>query len=143
MTLIVHELGLDTTPTYQELKPTKNTIVKAIRPHILKYGNPSGSLQVRIADTTGATIATSESVSIDDISDATYFHGFIKFEVDAYLREDTTYRIYIEGISGYSFSESAYCGVCKEFENKKYQANYPNNDFNSALDIEIWEKKEQ
>lgn len=143
MTLIVHELGLDATPTFQELTPSKNTIVEAVRPHIIRYASPSGSLQVRIADSTGATIATSEVVSMASIGTGTYWHGHIKFDVDTYLRKDTTYRFYIEGVSGYSFSESAYIGVCKEFENKKYPASYtPSTDFDSALDLEIWERKE-
>lgn len=144
MTLIVHELGMSAEPTYQELKPLKNTVVESVRPHIIRYANPAGSIRVRIADSTGATIAISNAVPVASIGEGTYWHGFIRFDVDAHLRKDTTYRIYIEGVSGYSFSESDYIGVCKEYENKKYPASYsPSADFDSALDLEIWQRTEK
>ena len=139
MKLLVHELNNN---VYQALTPSRNIIVEAIRPHLYKHNLPSGNVLVEVLNQAGDVIASSSEVAITDLSGSDFFHGFIKFEINAYLKKDTTYLINIKAKDGYSFSESAYLGVCNSFDFQNYSANYtPNADFNSPLDVQIWERR--
>lgn len=140
MKLIVFEVKSD--GVYQEVSPNRNVIVEAIRPHLYVHGNPSGTVKVQIQDASGDLITESEALTIADISNATYFHGKVRFYIDAYLKKDETYRIAIVGASGYSFSESAYVGVCNSFDLSTYDASYaPSVGYQAPLAIEVWERK--
>lgn len=141
MKLVVHELNTD---IYQAVRPKKNTIVESIRPHLYKHKSPIGSLVVEIHDNKGDLISTSEPVEISSISDEDYFHGFIRFDIFAYLQKDVIYRIYIKGIDGYVFSESDWVGVCNSYDFQSYEPEYENSHgMYAPLDIEIWSRKEK
>lgn len=138
MKLIVNELksGL----LYQELTPTKNTIVSAIRPHLYIQNIPTGSLKIQILDQNNELIAESETIAISSITSSSYYHGYVRFYIDFYMQANVTYRIRLVG-SSYSFSESAYVGWCNSFDLAKYPLNYtPSNSTNYPLDLEIWSK---
>lgn len=141
MRLIVHELK--STPLYQKIKPSRNTIVEAIRPHLVKFANPSGSLKLQIQDSEGNVIAESESLTITDLSEATYSHGKYRFYINAHLKKDTTYRVALLS-EGYSFSEAAYVGWCNSYDLSSYDANYtPSTGYSAPLSLEVFERKKR
>lgn len=139
MTLVVHELAA--AELYQELTPDRNIIVEAVRPHLYRHLLPIGSLKVKIYLTDGTLVAESDPVTITDIGSNNYFHGYVRFYINAGLQKDVTYRFYLVG-SGYTFSESAYVGWCTGLDLGKYPADYiPETDLAYPLDIEVWERK--
>lgn len=141
MKLIVFELQPD---VFQTVRPTRNTIVESVRPHLYKHNTPDGVIVVEIQDYSGALIAQSSPVAIANISSEDYFHGHVKFDVKAYLQKGIVYRICIKGLSGYVFSENAYVGVCNTFDLKGYPPEYsPNEGKNAPLDIQIWSRNEK
>lgn len=136
MELVVAELKTES--LYQEITPSKNTILRAIRPHLYIHNNPSGSLKLQILDQNNELIAESETLAISDITSALYFHGYVRFYVNLYMQKDISYRIKLVG-SGYSFSENAYVGWCNGFDLNKFSLNYtPINSFEYPLDFETW-----
>lgn len=138
MKLVVHELvgSLD-----QEMRPRKNTIVEAIRPHIYRHAFAAGSLKLQILDDSSAVIAESENVAIANIGSAQFFHGYVRFYVNAYLKKGETYTVRLIGEDGYAFSESAYCGWVNGYDLGKYPALItPDSHFNYPLDFEVWER---
>lgn len=139
MKLLVHELQDE---VYQTITPSKNVVVEAVRPHLYKHNFPSGNIVIEIHDSIGCLIAQSEPVNIADISEADFYHGYIRFYIKAYLQAGTTYRVVIKAQGGYSFSESAYIGICKSFDFDTYPASYyPNSGVNAPLDIQVWTRK--
>lgn len=143
-TLVVDDLNTTLT---QKVTPTETVIVAAFRPHILIHGNPSGCLRVDIYDSTDTTLLkSSEDLMISDIKTQagiteSYFHGYIRFNIDWGLVKDTEYSIRLEGLAGYSPTASDYIGWCRDFDTRKYTATYsPNEGFNSAFDIEVWQQ---
>ncbi len=139
---------LDTTLT-QKLTATENVIVAALRPHILIFGSPPGSLRVDIYDSSNTTLLkSSEEITITSIKSQAsitedYFHGYIRFNVDWGLSKDTEYSIRLEGVSGYTFSANDFIGWCRDFDTRKYTANYsPNTGFSSAYDMEVWRQND-
>jgi hypothetical protein len=137
---------LDTTLT-QKVTPTETLILGAIRPHILIFGNPAGCLRVDIYDSANTTLLkSSEDLMISDIKTQgniteSYFHGYIRFNIDWGLVKDTEYSIRLEGLAGYSPTVSDYIGWCRDFDTRKYTASYtPNEGFNSSFDIEFWQQ---
>lgn len=139
MTLIVSECKPD---AYQEIVPTKPIFVYAIRPHLYIHGSPAGTVKVQIQDANGYMVAESATQSIATLKTATYAHKYYRFEIASNLMQDTTYRIAVVCGGGYSFSESAYVGVCHDWDNTKSDLSYVASDsFNKPLDIEIWERK--
>jgi hypothetical protein len=139
MKLVVQELstgGID-----QIVTPEKNTIVEAIRPHLYRHNFPTGSLKLQIIDATSTVIAESETINISIIALADFFHGYVRFFVNAYLEKDQPYTIRLLGIGGYVFDESAYCGWCNGFDLEKYPMDaVPANTFRYPFDLEIWER---
>jgi len=134
--LVVHELysGIIS----QEVTTTRNTLVEAIRPHLYVHGVVAGSLILKITDANGELIATSTSVTISSISASNYFHGYVRFYINAYLRKDVNYIISLYS-SGYTFSESGYVGWCNGYDLAKYSSDFtPSNSNFAALDYEIW-----
>lgn len=139
MKLLVFEI--QEAGVYQTVKPTRNVNIEAIRPHLYVHANPAGTVKVQVQDSSGGLIAESTALTIADISAATYFHGKVRFYINASLRKGETYRIAVVGAGGYSFSESAYIGVCNSFDLSTYDASYsPNVGFNAPLALEIWER---
>ncbi len=140
MKLIVHEL--DAVEVAQVLTPEKNTIVEAVRPHIYRHNFPSGSLKMQIYDESDVLVAQSELVDIADIGTQAFFHGYVRFLIDAYLTEGEPYKFKLVGAGGYSFSEPAYCGWCNGFDLVKYDIDgTPLSPLHYPLDLEIWERK--
>lgn len=117
--------------------------VTNIRPHIYKHLAPAGSLSIEIRDTNNRVIATSNSVTITDISGSNYFHGYVKFDINAHLKSGESYYIALKS-SGYTFSEAAWVGWCTDYDLRKYDADYSQaTGFCSAMDLEIWEKRDR
>jgi hypothetical protein len=142
MKLIVHELtgaGLE-----QIVTPTKNTIVVAVRPHLYRHNFATGSLKVQVLTEGDVLINESETVDIADIGEMDFFHGYVRFDVSAYLAKDTAYKIKLVGGDGYTFDDSAYCGWANGFDLQKYPTNEaPSNSFEYPFDLEIWERTEK
>lgn len=140
MTLIVQEL--QASALTQVVTPDQNTIVEAIRPHIYRHHFATGTLQIQIKDNTNTVIATSEKINIADIGTMQFFHGYVRFYINAYLTAGQAYTICLTAQDGYSFAESAYCGWCNGFDLGKYPAtSIPASAVQSPLDLEIWERK--
>ncbi len=140
MKIIVHEL--EASAIEQRLTPSKNTIVEALRPHIYRHNFPTGSLKLQILDMSDTLVGESENVDISDIGSENFFHGYVRFLINAYLAKDTTYKFQLVGEDGYTFDESAYCGWCNAYDLAKYPTpTTPLNSLHHSLDIEIWERK--
>jgi hypothetical protein len=141
MKLITSEL---VTTLYQQITIGNFPIqLVAIRPHLLRWLHPTGSLAVQIQDASGQVIATSPAVAISAIGSDNYWHGYQRFDLSTHLKALATYRIALIPSGGYSFSESAYIGWCNDFDLRKVAATYsPNVGINGALDMEIWESRQ-
>lgn len=127
---------------FQEITMLEDCNLVNIRPHILKFGNPAGSLKVQVKDSNGFLIEESNSVEISSISALTFAHGYVKFDIITPLKKDQVYRINVVAFNGYAFTMSDFAGLCKDFDLRKVEATYlPNIGFNSAYDIELWRKK--
>jgi len=138
MKLIVHELA---TSLVQNLISPRNVFCVALRPHLVRYGNPTGTLKMQILDTSNNVLADSETLNISSIGSNTYWHGVIRFYIDYGLRKDTEYKFKLVAGGGYSFSESAYIGWCNDYDLSKYDTDYtPSSFIDRPLDLEIWER---
>jgi hypothetical protein len=139
MKLVVHELngsGLE-----QEYTPEKNTILEAVRPHIYRHNWPSGSLKVQILDADDIVLIESETINISAIGSQDFFHGYVTFLINYGLVKNETYKFKVVGEGGYSFSESAYIGLCNDFDLRKYDPAFtPHDGMKSALDLELWSR---
>lgn len=137
MKLIVHELkasGLT-----QNLTPTENVSVVAIRPHIYRHNFPTGNLKVQVLNMSDTVLGESATVDISSIGSDSFFHGYVRFMVGVGLMKDTEYKIKLVSGGGYSFDESAYCGICSDYDLRKYDPSYSTHDgLHSPLDFEVW-----
>jgi hypothetical protein len=141
MRLVVHELLTGATDLQQIVTPDRNTIVEAIRPHLYRHNFASGSLKVQILDGSDVLLAESAAVAISSIDTANYFHGYVRFDVTAYLAKDTPYKVRLVNAGGYTFSEAAYVGWVNGYDLGKYPpSTVPANDQYYPLDLEIWER---
>lgn len=144
MNLVIHELtALNIT---QEIEIGDTALqVEAIRPHLFKWLNPAGSLKFLIKDEPGTTtLFESDAVTVQSITDVSgdYFHGPVKFPMLAALQANTKYQVVLTGISGYTFSESAYIGLCNGFDLKVVQNSYsPASSLEESLIFEVWARK--
>ena len=129
---------LKTTLNQEILVGDNNLNVEAVRPRIYKHNAPAGSLQVQIRDTNDKIIASSNSVTISSVSASAFFHGFIRFDINAGLKAGTTYRLFLVP-SGYTFAESDYIGWVKDHEDRQVGIEYtPNAGFQSPLGTQVW-----
>lgn len=139
MKIIVHELtgsGLE-----QVVVPGRHTIVEAIRPHLYRHNFATGSLKIRIYDSGSNLVAESAAVDIADIGTMDYFHGYVRFLINAYLAKDAEYTIKLVGTDGYSFDEAAYIGWVNGHDLGKYAStSTPASDYHEPFDLEIWER---
>ncbi len=132
---------------YQPIKADKNMYVVALRPHLYIHGNPAGNVKVQIQDANGYVVAESATETIANLKTLgaytlDYVHGYFRFYVNASLIDQVSYRLAVVCGGGYSFSESAYVGVCLDWDDTKISLNYtPVNKFQYPLDFEIWERK--
>lgn len=142
MKLVVYELT--ESGITQELTVARNTIVESVRPHIYRHNFATGSLKIQIIDSEDDVIAESESVDIADIlgpDEEDFFHGYVRFDINAGLKKDETYKFKLVGEGGYTFDEAAYIGWCNGFDLGKYDESYVvDHRVLNALDLEIWER---
>ena len=139
MKIIVHELMSD--GLQQELTPERNMIVEAIRPRLYRHNFATGSLKMQVIDGSNAVVAESETIQIADIGSAAFFHGHVRFQLNAGLKKGQPYSFKLIGFNGYGFSETAYIGWCNGYDLGKYEASYsPASTLTYPLDIEIWER---
>lgn len=139
MKLIVNELK--TALMYQEISPSKNTIIAAIRPHLYIHNNPAGSLKLQILDQNNELIVESETLAISTMTSALYYHGYIRFYINFYAQKDQIYRIKLTS-SGYTYSSTSYVAWCNDWDLSKYQSDYTLTvDNKTPLDMEIWSRK--
>lgn len=137
--LIVHELEGS---LFQKLTVGARPIqLSAVRPHLIRYGAPAGTLKLQIQTEAGDLIAESAALPAAGVgSAAAYWHGYQRFLIDSHLKENTTYRLAIVGASGYAFSEAAYIGWVNDDSYRKVQPTYyPNRGGSAPLDFELWE----
>lgn len=138
MKFIMHELRAY--EISQSVVPSKNCLVYAIRPHLYVKGTPAGSLKLQLLDSNGELIKESESVSISSINSASYFHGYVRFYIDFYMKRDVSYIVKLSS-TGYTYSDNAYAGWISDENLVKYELNYtPTKSIYNALDLEIWTK---
>ncbi len=140
MKLVVNELY---SSIFQEITSVDDVQIGAIRPHIYKHNAPNGKLQLQVQDLSGNTLATSTNeISASDITAISFFHGKIKFVISYKMKANTTYRIALVGVDGYTFDESAWFGWCAENDISVYESEYTaGSGFNSPLLMEIWKLK--
>jgi predicted nucleic acid-binding Zn ribbon protein len=139
MKLVVHEIDSE---VYQEVTPRRNYIITHIRPHLYRHQWPSGNLKLQIQDANGEVLAESTAVTIADIGTLDYFHGYVRFDIEFYMKKEVTYRIAVVGSAGYTFDNSAFCGVCNDFDLRRYEALFtPNDGVHAPLDIEFWGRR--
>lgn len=126
---------------YQTIQATSPLIVVAFRPHLYIHGSPAGTVRVELQDASGRTIKASADQTITSLKTSTYAHKYYRFDLSCELAESTSYRVAIVCAGGYSFSESAYVGVCHDWDQTKTATSYtPEDSFRKPLDIEIWER---
>lgn len=139
MKLVVNELREE--GVAQIVTPPRHVLVEAIRPHIYRHGFPSGTLKLQILNGGGEVVAESNDVPINSIGTLSYFHGYIRFDITAYLAKNESYVINLVGDDDYAFDESAFCGWVNGLDLGKYAANeIIATSWNAPLDLEIWER---
>jgi hypothetical protein len=106
--------------------------IEAIRLHLYRHRWPSGSLRLALENENGR-FATSEDVAISSIGQENFFHGQVRFFINAQVR--SPFQIVLEPVD-YAFSESAYVGWCSDFDFKTYHS-FPR-PLQSPLDYEMW-----
>ena len=129
----------------QRVKPSKNTQVEYIRPHLYLRNIPPGPLTVQICSGDGLIVlAESEPIEIESITESLEYHGYVTFAVRAYLHKDTWYTIKIVADTNIYFYDpnDSWCGVVNDVGFKKYEYSTPITDiFEAPLDLEIWSSK--
>jgi hypothetical protein len=137
MKLLIEELK--SASVGQKITPNQNYNIEAIRPHLYKHNTATGSILVTVHDTNGNVIASSTPILISALSASTFFHGHVTFNIKASLQAGVEYLVRVTGIGGYTFSESAYVGFCRDFDFHTYPATYPvSGALASPFDIQIW-----
>lgn len=138
--LIIRELKADA--LYQQIVPTENLNLVHIRPHLLIYGSPSGTLQVQVRDSNDRIAGASNTISISTLKTQTYAHGYFRFDITQPLISGVTYRIALVGGGGYTFSETDYVGWASDWNDEKISTTYTQSgDVDSPLDFELWVRK--
>jgi hypothetical protein len=136
MTLLVNEI---TTSVYQGIKPNSNKIIAAVRPHLYIKNLPLGTIKVQITTNDGTLLGESLPLTISSITTSNEYHGYVSFYLTAFLKKDFSYLVNIVCQGGYSFSNSAFCGVCNDYDFRKYKIESPiKHPRNAPLDLEVW-----
>ncbi|RTL05230.1 hypothetical protein EKK58_08765 [Candidatus Dependentiae bacterium] len=139
MTLLVAECKPSVS---QPIRAAEPMFIVALRPHLYIHGSPSGTVKVQILDTNNRVVTESSSVSISTLKTLDYAHKYYRFDLSANLSQDTSYKLAVVCEGGYSFSESAYVGVCLDWDNRKSSVGYsPSTSYEQPLDIEVWERR--
>ena len=136
MTLLVNEIRSDA--VYQAIKPNRNRLLGAIRPHLYIKNRPAGTIKVQVTTSDGTLVAESAAQTIASITASNEYHGYVTFYINASLRKDQTYLVKVV-CAGYTFDEAGYCGVCNDYDLRKYSPvlaiAHPRL---APLDLEIW-----
>jgi hypothetical protein len=142
MQLVLQELGLSSSYLSQKITVGARDInVKHVRPHLYKHLAPAGTVSIQIRDASDVLIATSDAVTITDISAQNYFHGEVRFDVNAMLLKNTSYYIRLVS-SGYTYGANAFIGWCQDFDLRKVGVDYtPAGSLNTPFLLELWELK--
>lgn len=145
-TIIVTELGIESalnTLAQQFTVGSESKYIYAVRPHLYKHGNPSGSLVMKLYESNGTTLrATSESIALSSIGSTTFFHGKIRFLINSGLVASTNYYLKLES-SGYTYNASNFVGWCRDFDDRIYTANFTTNlGMSSPYFFEFWTKED-
>jgi hypothetical protein len=136
MTLLVNEI---ITSVYQAITPNKNKIIAVIRPHLYIKNRPIGTVKVQLMTADRTIINESLPITISTITASNEYHGYVTFYIDAFLKKDVTYLVNVVCEGGYTFSNSAYCGVCNDYDLRKYKTQSPiKHQRNAPLDLEVW-----
>jgi len=142
MKLLVNEL--DTIITQQDVTTSRKVLMTAIRAHLYRHNFPTGSVKIELRDENQRYITETETLAISALdivpaSGANFFHGHVRFYISHPLQANKTYYFRLVGV-GYTFSEAAYVGWCKDFDLRVYEPDYtPNVGYNSALGLQIFE----
>jgi len=137
--IIVHECRPE---VFQEIVPLENLFLSAIRPHLYIHNAPAGDIKLRLTDGNDKLISESTGIVLTTLKSLAFAHGYYTFDLNTPLAKGLTYRLYFTGFNGYSFSESAYVGVCKDWDSEKTTQTYLHNDgTNAPLDFETWVKE--
>ena len=139
MKLIVHELK--ESGVTQVLKPNRNVMVEAVRPHIYRHNLPAGEFFLEILNADEEVIATSAPVLASSIGGNSFFHGYVRFDIKAGLKKNQVYTFRLSA-TDYEFSESAYIAWVNGFDLGKYPLpNQAATSIQAPLDLEVWERK--
>lgn len=144
-TLVVEQLE---TTLSQEFTVTSNRRAQlyAIRPYLYMHNTPLGTFSLELKR--GSDVLTTKTFTCSDIqSDLStandYAHIYKALLLDSpVMIEKGTYTLELSA-SGYSFSESAYLGWIREYENQFYtvSGNY-NNSFELPFSFQLFEFRE-
>lgn len=135
-TLVVSELVSTLT---QYVRPKRSGQLKAIRPHLLVFGNPAGSLRVEVVDIDGKVIAVSNSVPIASIKTLAYAHKYVRFDITCPVIAGEDYGLSLVAEAPYAFAETDYVGLCHDWDDTKVDLDYtPGNDLEKPYDFETW-----
>lgn len=138
MKLLVVELKSELTQT---IKPDRSEHIEAIRIHLYKHQEVTGNIYLELRDENNFLITQSELIPISSIESDGYFHGQVRFNINAHLKELTEYRLVLCH-SGYTFDESAYVGWCLDYDFNTYPKDYfVDSPLKSSFDYEIWSRK--
>lgn len=121
MTSLVLE-DLITTPIEQDILLEKSILVNAVRLHLYKNKNPSGSLKLSVIKNS-VILATSINLISNlfvGITVTGFFHGYLLFIFNPVLvvNNSGTYTFKLEGINGYTYSSDNHIAWVKEHERR-------------------------
>jgi hypothetical protein len=144
MRLIVHELTTNSGDGALKQLLTvggSDVVLAAVRPHLLKYGVPAGSLYMEVRTAANVLISASAAVTIASITAVTntYAHGYLRFDLPVTLLKNTSYYFALQS-TGYAYSDTDYIGWCNDYDLFKYDF-ISSNALDRPLDIEMWEHK--
>jgi len=144
--LLIEELGKDgVNELVQEFNSGESIhMCEAIRAHLYLHNTPTGTLKLEIRDNLDVLIASSDTLTISAMYSSAgftkpYVHGVFTFNFDSPMSKETDYKLALVA-SGYTFAESAYVGWAKDFDLRKYDANYsPTAGYQSSFMFEVWD----
>lgn len=145
--LLIDELNeTNTTQNSQGFKNTSGRVIHLvhIRPHIFKHLAPAGSFYLQLQNFIGSKIADSNSLTAAEISSANYFHGYIRFDINASLQPSnssplTWYRLQLKS-TGYTYDANAFIGWCINYEDFDLDVDYTiGGDLDRPFGLQFWE----
>lgn len=111
--LLVDEL---VTELSQTVVPERNMRIRAIYVGLLRYNTTSGTLKLNIEDENGELNEESPTVDVSSLGALDYVHGLFRFDLQASIRKDTSYKLTLVAGGGYSHSSSTFVGWKRDFD---------------------------